>query len=99
MSLFSQKKAVRSPKIGSNRRPAVTSYYRSKGSPEDPSPFSKKKPARRSRQILLGFLDIILVAAVLVGRGYSLMVRPNPKIIASSLSYHAVGDYQQAATD
>jgi hypothetical protein len=98
MALFSKKKAVRSPKIGSPRQPTLTSYYRSKGSPEDPSPFSKKKPGSGGRKVLLGFLDIVLVAVILIGLGYSLMVRANPKIIASDLSYHSIDDYQQVAT-
>jgi hypothetical protein len=80
------------------RRSSLTSYYRSDPAAETPSPFTRKNTKSKSRKYLIGVVDIIIAAAVIAGIGYSLMVSPQPKIVASNTVFHPVGVYKQAAS-
>ncbi len=82
----------------SGKKPAYI-YYSSRQKGERPSPFEKPLPKKvRSRpKIITGFIDAAIILAVLVGLVYSLIVKPTPKILASSTAYHPVKIYQAAA--
>lgn len=96
MALFSKTKS-RTPSRNPSRRPRVTSYYRSESQPDQASPFAKKPPPRSTRRFILGFLDIILIFLILLGIGYSSMIKANPKVVVSDTSFHAAAVYQTVA--
>jgi hypothetical protein len=76
-----------------SRRP-LTTYYRSKSGAEPLSPFKKKPPRRKSRKILFGVADALLLILLLAGLVYSLLLSPQPKLKLSDLSYHPAAVYQ-----
>lgn len=98
MAIFSQNKNQRKTKALSGRRSPITTYYRN-DSPEGESPFKRRAPKRNLRKYLFGAADIILVMAVVFGLIYSLIVRPEPKLIANSQSFHSLEDYRKGAAD
>jgi len=97
MALFSKKPKDRKSKIATPRRSPLNTYYRAEAGPGAASPFSKKSPKRRIRKYLLGLLDIALLALVIIGIGYSLIIKPQPKVIVNSSSFHSLQTYRAAA--
>ena len=77
-----------------SRRP-INAYYRSKEPAAAASPFKKRAQARHGRKVLFGAADIILLAAVLSGLVYSLILNPQPKLKISDSSYRTAAAYQQ----
>lgn len=75
------------------RRTPVTTYYRSKNTNTDRSPFQKKAPAPNRRKYVIGAADLILLALLLMGLVYSLAVSPSPKVSATSLAYRPLRTY------
>lgn len=98
MRLSSNIQRPRNRQSGGTSKVPVTKYYRSGGSGAADSPF---KPARRRKvkvwRYLVGFIDLCLIGALLVGLFYSLIVSPNAQVEASSLVYRPLGAYSQAA--
>jgi cell division septal protein FtsQ len=94
--MFKKQTNQRQTKSQAARRSPITTYYRSENQ-ESQSPFTRKAPKKRSRRYLLGALDVVLVIVVLFGLGYSLLVTPDPKVIASSESFHSQANYRSAA--
>jgi cell division septal protein FtsQ len=86
----------RSPKVDRPRRSPITKYYRSEQKNETASPFTKKTPPRKARKYILGFLDILLVALLLFGLGYSLVIKPQANVLANDYSFHSKSTYQTA---
>ena len=99
MAIFSKKPKDRKSKNETPRRSPLNTYYRAEAREGGTSPFSKRLPKRRVRKYLLGFLDIFLLALVIIGIGYSLIIKPQPKVITNSTSFHGLQAYQSAATD
>lgn len=81
--------------------PPATKYYRAGSITDKSSPFETKKlqpkKSRRSRKLLLGAADSLVLLALGFGLVYSLIVRPDPKISASSTVYRSPAIYRQAA--
>jgi cell division septal protein FtsQ len=77
-------------------KPPLT-YYRS-GERSQKSPFEaaqrKKQSGRFSK-----FIDFTIIALILAGLAYSLIIRPNPKLIVDSEVYHQASVYHQAAIE
>lgn len=96
MALFPKTK-TRSPNKTPPRRPNVTSYYRSESQPDQASPFTKKPPPRSARRYIFGFLDVIMIFVILLGIGYSSMIKPVPNVIVSDTSFHLASAYRDAA--
>lgn len=75
-------------------------YYRSgESSAATTSPF-RKKPAQQPtglRLFLSRILDGLIILIFLAGLVYSLMVKPDPKVIISSNAYHSKDIYEAAA--
>jgi hypothetical protein len=97
MSFFSKNKDGRKTKNKTLQRSPMTSYYRSDGSEGKTSPFTKRAQPRRFRKFIFGIFDIALVTGVALALGYSLMIKPSPKVVPSSSSFHSVEEYQAAA--
>ncbi|MEX1995454.1 MAG: hypothetical protein WD887_01630 [Candidatus Saccharimonadales bacterium] len=76
-------------------RTPITNYYSGKSS-GGRSPFEKKPKVRRGRKLALGFLDILIIAAILFGLVYSLIVKPQPQLAVNDLSYHSRNTYRAA---
>ena len=74
-------------------RKLLTTYYRSKNPTAPSSPFNKKTPKVRSRKILFGAADIIIVILLLAGLIYSLLLKPQPKLVLSDTAYHSASAY------
>lgn len=77
----------------------ATKYYRSGSISNTTSPFESKKskPKKRvARKLLFGVADILLLSALMLGLVYSLIIRPDPKISASSNVYRPASVYKQA---
>ncbi|HSW79043.1 MAG TPA: hypothetical protein VLF88_03455 [Candidatus Babeliales bacterium] len=85
---------VRSPKQSTLRQP-LTTYYRSENK-SDASPFVKKSAPHKSRKYFLGLLDVVLIIILVAAIGYSMLVSPKPRVIASDLSYRSQDAYQSA---
>jgi hypothetical protein len=86
----------------SKRQPSKVSltYYRSKSKEmEDKSPFLQNRPADagKFRRFVGGVLNTVLIAALLAGLVYGVLVSPDAKVNASSESFHSTSTYQQAA--
>lgn len=79
-------------------RAPLNSYYRSKNPANDESPFKKKPAKSNTRKVLLGAADTILAIVLLAGLVYSLLLKPQPKIEASNLTYRSAFDYNQQIT-
>lgn len=97
MALFSKKQTPRQPRRRPYGRAPAPTYYRSESKSEASSPFSKKTPKRRVSKYLIGVLDIMVAAAVILAVVYSLMIRPQPDIIAGNSTFHSRQQYQAAA--
>lgn len=80
------------------KRAPITSYYRSSDEPAKTSPFKKRQPKTNHRKVLFGAIDIILIMLLVFGLIYSLILKPQPKIVASDLSYHQLADYDNKIT-
>lgn len=96
MSFISKNKEdqPRKPKTLGTRRAPITKYYRSESQTADTvSPFARKKTARKARKYIFGALDIILVLILIFGIGYSLMVKPQPKIVTNDSTFHSKNEY------
>jgi cell division septal protein FtsQ len=95
---------LRKPTIPSARvsktykRAPLTSYYRSNNEPGKASPFKKRQPKTNRRKLLFGALDIILIILLVFGLVYSLMLKAQPKISATDLSYHPLSVYTSQIT-
>src|SRR5437868_5616106 len=74
-------------------------YYRSaRGSASSDSPFEKRpsiKPSK-SRKILIGVADIILLGLIIVGLVYALLVKPDPAVKLNNNTYHSAQTYKIA---
>jgi hypothetical protein len=97
MKLFSKNKDGRKTKKQTLRRSPTNTYYRSETADDKASPFVKRTPPRRFRKYVFRTLDIVLLVFIVTGLGYSLMIKPNPKVVSSSTSFHTVADYQSVA--
>lgn len=86
------------PKPRLTNRASMTRYYKG-SSKADSSPFKKKPPIKISarKKILTRAIDYVVVVLVLFGVLYSLVINPEPKIVATDYSYHTAATYQRAA--
>jgi hypothetical protein len=77
----------------------LTKYYRSGDPTESASPFqrSNKKKSRYKRYAIRG-LDVVVLAALLLGLVYSMLVSSNPKLTVNSYAYRPQKTYQQIAS-
>lgn len=83
-----------------NKRRVPLTYYRAANQEPDVqrSPFTRRVDTTgKGHKVFFATLDIIVIAAVIFGIFYSLMVRPDPVVKADDTSYHQVGVYQEAA--
>jgi hypothetical protein len=74
-------------------------YYRSgKPAGSSRSPFKKAAPSTKSkaRKLFTRFLDVVIVLAIVVGLGYSLLVGSKPDILVNSDAYHPKTTYREA---
>jgi cell division septal protein FtsQ len=74
----------------------VNTYYRSTGD-SAPSPFQKKAPKKSIRRYLFGVLDIVLIALIFIGILYSMVIKPDPKLIVNSQAFHSQAEYRAYA--
>lgn len=84
----------------SRRRPPTSNYYRSgaNGAAMGISPFRKKNKSTSGARKLLGrALDLILIGAILIGLGYSLIVNPTARVEVNNTFYHSIENYRDAA--
>lgn len=72
----------------------MTNYYRATKDKTTPSPFGRRQPKTNWRVVIFNIADIILLAVLLIGLVYSLILRPNPHIKADSSPYHTPEEYQ-----
>ncbi|MBX4201547.1 hypothetical protein KW803_01465 [Candidatus Saccharibacteria bacterium] len=98
MALLRRKNNSETRGTKSYKRTQLNTYYKSTKEPAETSPFKKKQTKRSHRKILFGATDIILVALLLAGLVYSLVLKPQPKIIASDSSYHSRDVYRSQIT-
>lgn len=78
--------------VESTSRVPLTNYYR--GEPKSSSPFQKKLPTTRLwHDRLAKLIDILIILVVVFCAIYSLSVKPDPKVIASSNLYHSTSAY------
>jgi hypothetical protein len=100
MALF-KSKTKNQPRQARNQpvqRSTVNTYYR--GDSHSPaSPFAKQQPKRQVRKYVFGLLDIILLAAAVLGILYALALNDQPNIAASSSAYHDSSVYRIAAAE
>jgi hypothetical protein len=95
---------LRKPTIATPRTPKtykrapLTSYYRSNNEPGKASPFKKRPPKTNRRKLLFGAVDVILIILLVFGLAYSLMLKAQPKVTASDLSYHPLSVYNAQIT-
>jgi cell division septal protein FtsQ len=82
----------------SYKRTPVTAYYRSAETPGKTSPFKKKPPRKNRRKLLFGIIDILLIVLLVIGLVYSLILKPEPRIKASDLSYRPIAAYSAKIT-
>ncbi len=80
----------------SNRVPTAT-YYRSERGPKSLSPFKTKQPKKPPHNWLIGLANIAVLAALIFGLGYSLVLNPRPRVLASDFSFHPASVYTAAA--
>lgn len=82
-------------KASAATRPPLTNYYR--GQPKAASPFQKKAPAKAWHGLVARAVDMLLIIVLLFCLVYSLILKPNPKVITSNNSYRPTSVYQTAA--
>lgn len=92
----------RQSRVPSSRQKVPLTYYRSgaAGNKAAGSPFKRKdtKPGRW-RIFLIRAIDLAVIAAVIFGIGYSLVVKPEPIIKANDYSYRPAKVYARAAAE
>lgn len=96
MNLSSRPPKTRGPNSAS-RRALINTYYRADLKNQTTSPFMKKSRPGRTRRYFFGFLDIVLILGLLAALGYSLLISPHPKVIATNQDFHPLSDYQAYA--
>lgn len=97
--MFPKKKVERSRKPRTAGGKVPLTYYRSGSSDGANRPPEKKAPPRKKlKKFLTTALSLIIVVIILVGLFYTLIVKPTPKIILSSASYHQPSDYYSFAS-
>lgn len=75
-----------------------TAYYRSSGrSSRSNSPFEKPHEAVPASRTWRRFVDVLFILGLLFILGRSLMLEPQPKVIASDTSYRPLAAYQAKA--
>ena len=94
----SKQKQTRDYSAQPRRRSPITKYYRSDETVGTASPFSKKATRKSSRRFFFGFLDIVLIAIVLFGIFYSLLIKPKPTVIVNDTSFHSQSDYTDSVS-
>jgi hypothetical protein len=72
----------------------MTSYYSSAKDSAAPSPFRKRQPKTDKRAIIFNIADLILLAILLIGLVYSLLLRPAPQVKVDNSPYHSSAAYQ-----
>jgi len=77
------------------KRAPLTSYYRSRGQSETASPFKKREAKRNHRKVIFGVADAILIILLFAGIVYSLVLKPQPEVTPTSLSYHSQAVYSR----
>jgi len=95
--LFRKKSIPETRTRKSYRRAPIATYYRA-AKDSSPSPFRRKQPKTNRRLVLFNIADIILLAILLLGLVYSLILRPNPQIKADGLQYHSTAVYKSRIT-
>jgi hypothetical protein len=86
------KTEARSPK--NYRRAPIANYYRAAKDPSAQSPFRRKQAKTNRRMVLFNIADILLLAVVIIGLIYSLILRHDPAIKADSVQYHSAAVYK-----
>lgn len=87
---------MRNRLVGGVARPPMTNYYR--GETKASSPFEKKRPKKAMSAKFIKAIDWLIVVVAIFCLIYSLIVKPDPKVIASSTSYNSITNYQAAAS-
>src|ERR1043166_7616637 len=97
--LRKSKPSSRKETTGGRRMPMT--YYRSGGNANTASPFEKRPAKSKSAINKAGraLLNIALIALIILGLIYSLIVRPSARLIINSQTYHPEGVYRAVATD
>lgn len=72
----------------------MTNYYKATNDSAVPSPFRRRQPKTNRRAVVFNIADIILLAIILIGLVYSLLLRPNPQVKADITPYRSAGEYQ-----
>lgn len=86
------------PQAPKPNRVARTSYYKGMHEASQPkSPFSKKVSTIPTSKKITKVIDWVLVIAVIFCFIYSLIVRPQPHVLATSTSFHSLSTYQDFA--
>ena len=75
------------------KRAPLRAYYRSSEQSGTGSPFKKKQSGRKYRRVIFGVADILVIILLLTGLIYSLLLRPQPRVSATSLLYHSQAVY------
>jgi len=84
------------PKNQLSKRSSLNKYYRA-DIRNSSSPFTKKAPPKRTgKKVLFGVLDIVVLLALFAGVGYSLMLKPSAKVVASNYLFRPAADYEAA---
>lgn len=83
--------------INDTGSPKAWHYYRS-SSKSTGSGLSKKGRAMAIGSRLGHFIDWLVIAALILGLAYTLLVKPELKVIVTSRVYHSEQTYKQAAT-
>ncbi|HET6863616.1 MAG TPA: hypothetical protein VFH37_00210 [Candidatus Saccharimonadales bacterium] len=73
-----------------NRTP-LTTYYRADKAPN--SPFQNRPPKKSPRRYLFGVADLILIVVLIAALVYSLILRAEPAVMASSQAYRTNSQY------
>lgn len=100
MPLRGAKNNQRQPAQRPRQRTPIA-YYRGRPPDEDAkSPFERKSAAKpKLRGYAYGVLDIAVIALLIAGLVYSLMIRPDPVLKADDYTYRSLADYQNAAAE
>lgn len=94
---FIKRVGKKQPTIQSANRVPKASYYSGSYQPnQQASPFRRKTVSSKSWN-LTKIIDRAVIVAVVFCVGYSLIVRPNPKVVSSSATYHSASDYADFA--
>lgn len=77
------------------QRLSRANYYRSSNQGKK-SPFAKKPPRKPGRFVSRLF-NLLIISVIILCLGYSLVIRPQPRVIASSYPYRTAQVYEEAA--